>query len=50
MTLFEMGNFERRVIEWLYLIDWLCTRVAFQLKQVYETGDGPTLFELIKRD
>ena len=49
MTLCKMGNF-RTKSEWLHLIDWLCTRVAFQLKQVYETGDGPTLFELIKCD
>lgn len=49
MTLCKMGNF-RTKSEWLHLIDWLCARVAFQLKQVYETGDGPTLFELIKRD
>ena len=49
MTLCKMGNF-RTKSEWLHLIDWLCTRVAFQLNQVYETGDGPTLFELIKRD
>ena len=43
MTLCKMGNF-RTKSEWLHLIDRLCTRVAFQLKQVYETGDGPTLF------
>ena len=49
MTLCKMGNF-RTESEWLHLIDWLCTRVAFKLKQVYETGDGPTLFELIKCD
>ena len=49
MTLFKMGNFRTKG-EWLYLIDWLCTRVGFQLKQVYETGDGLTLFELIKHD
>ena len=47
MTFFKMGNF-RTKSEWLYLIGRLCTRVAFQLKQVYETGDGPTLFELLK--
>lgn len=45
MTLCKMGNF-RTKSEWLHLIDWLCTGVAFQLKQVYETGDGPTLFEI----
>ena len=49
MTLCKMGNF-RTKSEWLHLIGRLCTRVAFQLKQVYETGDGPTLFELLKCD
>lgn len=47
MTLCKMGNF-RTKSEWLHLIGRLCTRVAFQLKQVYETSDGPTLFELLK--
>ena len=47
MSLYKMGNF-RTKSEWLHLIGRLCTRVAFQLKQVYETGDGPTLFELLK--
>ncbi|XP_078359814.1 uncharacterized protein LOC144644241 [Oculina patagonica] len=47
ITLCKMGNF-RTKSEWLHLIDRLCTRVAFQLKQVYETSDGPTLFELLK--
>ena len=47
MTLCKMGNF-RTKSEWLNLIDRLCSRVALQLKDVYETGDGPTLFELLK--
>ena len=49
MTLCKMGNC-RTKSEWLHLIGRLCTRVAFELKQVYETGDGPTLFELLKRE
>ena len=49
MTLCKMRNF-RTKIEWLHLIVRLCTRVAFQLNQVYETGAGPKLFELIRCD
>ena len=47
MSLYKMGTF-RTKSEWLHLIGRLCTRVAFQLRQVYETGDGPTLFEMLK--
>lgn len=47
MTMSKMGHF-RTKSEWLNLIDRLCSRVAFQLNAVYETGDGPTLFELLK--
>ena len=36
--------------EWLLLINRLCSKVAFKLNQVLETGDGPTLFELLKCD
>ena len=49
MTLYKTGNY-RTKSEWIHLIGRLCTRVAFQLKHVYETGDGPTLFELLKCD
>ena len=48
-ALFKMGRF-RTKSEWLNLLNRLCPRVAFQLNQVYETGDGPTLFELFKCD
>ena len=47
MTLCKTGRF-RTKSEWLNLIDKLCRRVAFQLNHVYETGHGPTLFELCK--
>ena len=36
--------------EWLILINRLCSKVAFKLNQVLETGDGPALFELLKCD
>ena len=49
MSNFKTGGF-RTKSEWLNLIDRLCTRGAIQLNQVYETGDGPTLFELLKYD
>ena len=49
MTLCKTGRFRTKT-EWLSLIDRLCTRVAFQLNQVYESGDGPTLFQLLKCD
>lgn len=49
MTLCKTGKF-RTKSEWLNLIDRLCRRVAFQLNHVYETGHGPTLFELCKCD
>jgi len=48
-SLYKTGRFRTKT-EWLKLIDRLCTRVAFQLNQVYETGDGPTLFELLKSE
>lgn len=47
MTMSKMGHF-RTKNEWLNLINMLYRRVAFQLNAVYETGDGPTLFELFK--
>ena len=47
MTLCEMGNFSAKSKR-LRFIDWLCTGVAFQLKYVYETGDGRKVLELIK--
>lgn len=49
MTLTKTARF-RTKSEWLNLINRLCTKVAFHLNQVYETGDGPTLFELCKCD
>ena len=48
MTLCKGGWF-RTKREWISLANKLCTRVgAFQLNQVYDTGDGPALFEIIK--
>lgn len=49
MTCHKQGGFKTKS-ESLSLIDRLCTRVAFRLNQVFETGDGPTLFELYKCD
>ena len=51
MTLCKTGRF-RTKSEWLLLINRLCSncKVAFMLNQVLETGDGPTLFELLKCD
>ena len=46
MAMSKMGHF-RTKSEWLNLIDRLCKKVAFRLNAVYETGDGPTLFELL---
>ena len=46
MAMSMMGHF-RTKSEWLNLIDRLCKKVAFRLNAVYETGDGPTLFELL---
>ena len=48
-SLYKTGRFRTKT-EWLKLIDRLCTRVAFQLNHAYETGDGPTLFELLKSE
>ena len=36
--------------EWLFLINRLCSKVAFKLNQVPETADGSALFELLKCD
>ena len=49
MTLCKTGRF-RIKSEWLFLINRLCCKVAFKLNQVFDTGDGPTLFELLKCD
>ena len=49
MTLCKTGRF-RTKSEWLLLINRLCCKVAFKLNQVFDTGDGPTLFELLKCD
>ena len=49
MTLCKTGRF-RTKSEWLVLINRLCSKVAFKLNQVFDTGDGPTLFELLKCD
>ena len=47
MTLCKTGRF-RTKSECLLLMNRLCCKVAFKLNQVPETGDGPTLFELLK--
>ena len=48
MTLCK-GGWLRTKSEWINLANKLCTRVgAFQLNKVYDTGDGPALFELYK--
>ena len=47
MTLCKTGRF-RTKSEWLLLMNRLCCKVAFKLNKVPETGDGPTLFELLK--
>lgn len=49
MTLCKTGRF-RTKSEWLLLINRLCSKGAFKLNQVLETGDGPILFELLKCD
>ena len=47
MSLCQAGQFRTKG-EWVDLIDRLSSRVAFKLNQVYETGGGPTLFQLVK--
>ena len=49
MTLCKTGRF-RTKSEWLLLINRSCSKGAFKLNQVFDSGDGPTLFELLKCD
>ena len=45
MTCHKQGGFKTKS-ESLSLIDRLCTRVAFRLNRVFETGDGSTAISL----
>ena len=49
MTLCKTGRF-RTKRDWLLLINRLCRKMAFKLNQVFDAGDGPTLFEFLKCD